>query len=145
MNRALKKYILLLCILLINGFNTIYAHSNLEVDRYFSILNLAASESSTCEVGEELAPIVFADTSVFEIQKPLVAEVADIEEEEEENDEIVFSPETNLINGDLATAIFYAKILEHLSSDLEKDPAYINTHAFTTPDKRYIRFQVFRI
>ncbi|GBF21679.1 hypothetical protein C21_03865 [Arenibacter sp. NBRC 103722] len=145
MNRALQKYILLPCILLINGFNTIYAHTNFEVDRYFSILNLAASESFPCEFEEELAPVVFADTSVLEVQKLLVAEVADFEEEEEESDEIVLSPETNLIYGGLATAIFYAQIWEYLSSNLENDLAYIDTHAFTTPYKRYIRFQVFRI
>ena len=145
MNRALKKYILLLCILLINGFNTIYAHSNLEVDPFFSILNLAASESSPCEVEEELAPIVFADTSVFEVQKPLVAEVADIEEEEEESDEIVFSSGTDLNYSGLATGILHAQMLETLSSDLENDSAYLNAHAFSTPYKRYIRFQVFRI
>ena len=145
MNRVLQKYILLPCILLINGFNTIYAHTNFEVDRYFSILNLAVSESFPCEFEEEMAPVVFADTSVLEVQKLLVAEVADFEEEEEESDEIVLSPETNLIYGGLTTAIFYALILEYLSSNLENDLAYIDTHAFTTPYKRYIRFQVFRI
>ncbi|MCM4163673.1 MULTISPECIES: hypothetical protein [unclassified Arenibacter] len=145
MYRALKKNILLLCILLVTGFNTIYAHSYLKVDRYFSILNVAASESSPCGVEQELAPIIFEHTSVLEIQKPYLAEVTDTEEEEEESDEISLSSETHLNYGGSATAIFYAQMLGHLSSDLEKDPTYSNHHPFTTPYKRYIRFQVFRI
>ena len=145
MYRALKKYILLLCILLVNGFSTIYAHSNLEVDRCFSILNVAASESSPCGMEQELAPIIFEHTFAFEFQRPYMAEVTDTEEEEEESDEIALSSETHLNYGGAATAIFYAQMLGHLSSDLEKDPTYINHHPFTTPYKRYIRFQVFRI
>lgn len=147
MYRALKKYLLLLCILLANGFNTIYAHSYLEVDPYpyLSVLNVAASESSPCGVEQELAPIVSEHIFAFEFHKPYVAEVVDTEEEEEEKDEIVLSSETNLNYGGAATAIFYAHMLGHLSSDLDKDPTYINHNPFTTPYKRYIRFQVFRI
>lgn len=145
MYRALKKYILLLCILLINGCSTIYAHSNFEVDRYFSVLNVAASESSPCGAEQELAPIIFENTFDFEFHKPYLAEVTDTEEEEEESEEIVLSSETNLNYGGAATAIFYAQMLGPLSSDLEKGDIYINYRPFTTPYKRHIRFQVFRI
>ncbi|MEZ4969584.1 MAG: hypothetical protein R2814_07985 [Flavobacteriaceae bacterium] len=145
MYRALKKYILLLCILLINGFNTIYAHSNFEVDGYFSVINAGISESSHCGEEPELAPIIFEHTFAFEFQKLHVAEVTDTEEEEEESDEITLSSETNLIYGVSATAIFYAQMLEHLSSYLGKDRTYIDCLPYTTPCKRYIWFQVFRI
>jgi len=145
MNRAFKKYLFLLCILCVSGYGNVYAHSFPNINGHFLNSNLAASDSSTCEVEEELPTIVFEDTSKFEIQKPLVAEFADMEEEEEECDEVLFSPNKNLVYGDFSIAIYATLRSEHFSSEIKNYSAYFKPYTFSAPYKRYIRFQVFRI
>lgn len=145
MNWAFKKYMFLLCILCVSGYGNAYAHSFPNVIGHFLNSNLAASDNATCEVAEELPTIVFEDPSQFEIQKPVVAEVADIEEEEEECEEVLFSPNKNLVYGDFSIAIYATLRSEHFSSEIKNYSAYSKPYTFTAPYKRYIRFQVFRI
>jgi len=145
MNRAFKKYLFLLCILIVNGFNSVYADTLPKLDPYIPISNFTASGNSDCEMAEGLPIKVFGNTNLFEVQQPIIAEVADVEEEEEESDKVLFSLSQNKIYGGLLTAVFYAQMSGHFLSGIENSSIYFKPHAFASPCKRHIKFQVFRI
>lgn len=144
MNRALKNYLFLLCILLVNGFNSVYADTLPKLDPYIPISNFTASGNSACEMVEGQPAKVFGNTDLFGVQQPIIAEVADVEEEEESDKEL-FSLPQNKIYGGLITAVFYAQMSGHFLSGIENNSIYFKPHAFASLGKRYIKFQVFRI
>jgi hypothetical protein len=136
MNRAFKKYFLLLCILLINGFNNGYAHSN---------PSYVASENSKCGLVENEPTKLFTNSIELGFSKPLIAEAGDIEDEEEESEEVLLPANKNLIYGKAITVGYFAQMLEHFSNEIENESPYFKPNTFNASCKRHIRFQVFRI
>lgn len=141
MNKAFEKYLVLIGILLLGGYSSLSAHTNLSDSEHFTNQGLTLS----CSLADGLAGPVFSESDKREIRRELVAEEVDTAEEEEESNKKLLSSDEELLYGGFTTAIFYALQLGHFSFELKGNTPYFIPHIFTTSYKRYIRFQVFRI
>ncbi|MBO0322425.1 hypothetical protein J0X14_08960 [Muricauda sp. CAU 1633] len=134
MRKALKRYLFPLCILLLGGFiNHLYA------DVQDSIEN-----ENACFSQYEFLGHASVDTPLVGIEKSLFAEITDVEEQEEKDEDFA-SYSSDLQFGSYFTAFFYPSVSGQEFRELEINHGLFQPTSITAPYKRHIQFQVFRI
>lgn len=134
MKKAFAKYLFPLFILLLGGFiNHLYADSQNGID-----------DENACSVEYHFIEHTSVNTPQIDIEKSLFAEVTDVEEQEE-RDEDVASFNTDVQFGSYLTAFFYASVSGQQFRELDINLGYSEPTSITAPYSRNIRFQVFRI
>ena len=134
MKKAFRRYLFPLCLLLLGGFINLYADAQDGID-----------EESACylEAGQNLEHIDSIGSLQYNPEKKYCTET-EVEEQEEREEEAA-SHDLNLEFGSYLTAFFYASQSGQFIRKPDTDLGNLSPNPISTPLKRYIRFQVFRI
>ncbi|RIV42112.1 hypothetical protein [Flagellimonas pelagia] len=134
MKKAFRRYLFPLCILLLGGFINLYADSQDNID-----------EEDACylEAGQNLENIDSVGLLQYGPEKKHCTET-EVEEQEEREEEAA-SHDLDLEYGSYLTAFFYASQSGQFIRKPDTDLGDLSPSPISTPLKRYIRFQVFRI
>ncbi|WP_036385554.1 hypothetical protein [Muricauda sp. MAR_2010_75] len=134
MKKAFKRYLFPLCILLLGGFiNHLYADDQDNIN-----------DGSACYVAHQYLDHTTVDTAHIGFEKSLFVEITDVEEQEE-RDEDLAPYNSDFQFGSYFTAFFYASVSGQEFRELEINLGFSQPTSITTPFKRHIQFQVFRI
>lgn len=126
-----------------NGYSG-FAHAFKDFHKTFDTIDVSIAKTAEFGFAKEFLENISYDTEQ-DCHKQFVAQITDTEEEEEDNDETLYSSPKNLNYGGFTTAVFYTISSGHFLSEFGKTPVCFKSYFFTSPYKRYIRYQVFRI
>jgi hypothetical protein len=139
MMKALPKYLILICVILLSGYGQLSAHQNRGI---LSSLKSLKGEAHICPIiARDENALFFKSSFNTENQKYRLG-VPFFENEEEEDDEPI-SLKKNFSSSTYSASISCAQNLGHLASNKKVLP--FNWFFSYTSSSRYIVFQVFRI
>ncbi len=134
MKKAFTKYGFPILILLLGGLINLYAYAQTESDDSDACYVLGYEESNDASSINHVPSAEdhkhYAETEV---------------EEQEEREEEVSSHDHYFPNGSYLTAYSNTSFVEQFLSESNGDKGYNTSKEIATPNKRHIRFQVFRI
>lgn len=139
MIKALPKYLILICVILLSGYGQLSAHQSRGA--LYSLKNLKGTEHTCPVINRDEDALFFKSSFNTENQKYRLG-VPFFENEEEEDDEPI-SFKKNFSNSTYSAFISCAQNLGHLASNKKVLP--FNWFFSYTSSSRYIVFQVFRI
>lgn len=134
MKKAFKRYLFPLCILLLGGF----------INHLYADVQDSINDESACYSAYQYLGHTNVDTSQMGFEKSLFVEITDVEEQEE-RDEDLASYNSDFQFGSYLTAFLYASVSGLEFRELEINLGFSQPTSITTPYKRHIQFQVFRI
>lgn len=140
MKNAFLKYSLFFLILLLSGFQGVYAYSYPDVgnsttlNSSFNVFSPIAKVDNTYQGGR----------AEIDFRPRLLAEVTETEEEAKGNEEVDFASKKIELGGFL-TVFFYIQLCAQLLSVLQQNLRRHKPFFLKAPFRRYVRFQVLRI
>lgn len=141
MIKALIKYLLSLCILLLGGYSQLSAHANEEGDFYSPIKNLKGSEQISIGPGQDGPTFILKPASSGTEKASFTMDAAEIIEEKEEWSSFI----KYLADSYYFTVIYYALTFGYLCYFIKKYLP-LSKQSFDFSSYRwYLIFQVFRI
>lgn len=141
MKSAFIKYFFLFLILLLSGYQGIYALSYAHSGGY------SPSSFSSFDTHNPIAKagsIDQAGLTDIDLRTRLLAEVIEAEEEVNGEEGIGFTPKKIQLGGFL-TVLFYLQLCAELLTALLQHLRQLKPFFLKAPFRRYVRFQVFRI